>query len=175
MITNQDQKDSSRYTFGIKSKFGERILNHPWLSITILIFVTGCVTFVIDKNLDKLLWSLQIVSPVLFSITAIARFIHRNFCYRVVIDREHETISFYLMFNQGIFEAKINDIKVILDRHFNCMVNERKFVIQDNLLHSVVGLLPESTEIKFVGFFGRHWKKELIRTKGLPKGGQGLS
>jgi len=43
------------------------------------------------------------------------------------------------------------------------------------LEHDVVSVLPDSTEIKFVGFWGRQWEKELIKTNRLPKGGQGLT
>jgi hypothetical protein len=66
------------------------------------------------------------------------------------------------MFNQGVFETKLSNIKIIIDRNINCVVNGRKFKIMNHLLHDVVSLLPEETEIEFVGFLGRQLEKELI-------------
>jgi hypothetical protein len=68
------------------------------------------------------------------------------------------------MFNKEIFETKLSNIKIIIDRNINIVVNGKKFKFMNHLLHDVVALLPEETEIKFVGFFGRQLEKELIKT-----------
>jgi hypothetical protein len=34
----------------------------------------------------------------------------------------------------------------------------------NHLLHDIVALLPEETEIEFIGFFGKKLEKELIKT-----------
>jgi hypothetical protein len=172
MITNQGQKNNNMYVLGFKSKFAELVFNHPWCFTFLVFIVTGCIIFYVEDNIEKVILAMKVLSLPLFGTTTLVRIFQRNTCYKVVIDTKREIAIFHLMFNQGIVEAKTRRIKVIIVRHFNCITDGRTFVLMNNLLHDVVALLPESTEIKFVGFFGRHWEKELIKTKRLPKGGQ---
>ena len=164
------QKRSSKsgedgiHTLGIKSRFGEFIFKHPWYSMTILLVTIGGLSLILDKGGEKFVLAIKILVPIFIGTTVIMRFFHRNSCYRVIIDNNDGIMKFFLMFNQGVVEAKMSDIKVVIDRNINCIVNERKFVIMNHLLHDLVALLPEKTEIKFVGFFGRQLEKELIKT-----------
>jgi len=164
MSNSQIKKDNSIYVLGFKSRFAELVFNHPWYTLLCIYFFTGCIVLYLERNIENLIWALIVVSPAFVGSVLLVRYFHRNTCYKVIIDTKREIATFYLMFNQGSVEVKTRSIKVVIDRHFNCIVDGRKFVLMNNLLHEVVALLPETTEIKFVGFFGRHWERELIRT-----------
>ena len=155
--------DGKIHTLGIKSRFGEFIFKYPWYSMIFLLFILGGLILVIDTGGDKSILAIKIIAPIFLSITAIMRFFHRNSCYKLVIDDNDKIIKLYLMFNKGVFKTKLSNIKLIIDRNINCVVNGKKFKIMNHLLNDVVALLPEETEIKFVGFFGRQLEKELIK------------
>jgi hypothetical protein len=168
MIDSQKQENNNIYTFGFKSKFAERMCNHPWLTMLFYYFFSVVIIVCIAlmerySNIGKLIWMLKKGLLACIGTIILIRYFHRNTCYKVVIDNNKNIIRFYLMFDQGMVEAKSNDVKVVLDRNFNCVVNGRRFVLMNNLLHDVVALLPESTEIQFIGFFGRQWGKDLNR------------
>lgn len=152
------------HTLGIKSQFGEFILKYPWYSMVLLLVIIGGLIFTLDKGGQKSILAIKIIVPIFIGTTAIMRFFHRNSCYKLIIDDNNKIIKLYLMFNQGVFETDLSNIKVVIDRNINCVVNGRKFKIMNHLLHDVVALLPEETEIKFVGFFGRQLEKQLIKT-----------
>ena len=152
------------HTLGIKSQFGEFILKYPWYSMVLLLVIIGGLIFTLDKGGQKSILAIKIIVPIFIGTTAILRFFHRNSCYKLIIDDNNKIIKLYLMFNQGVFETDLSNIKVVIDRNINCVVNGRKFKIMNHLLHDVVALLPEETEIKFVGFFGRQLEKQLIKT-----------
>jgi hypothetical protein len=158
------------HTLGIKSRFGEFIFKYPWYSMVLLLVILGGLIFALDKSGEKSIFAIKIISLIFIGTTAIMRFFHRNSCYKLTIDENDKIIKLYLMFNKGVFETKLSNIKVIIDRNINCVVNGRKFKIMNHLLHAFVALLPEETEIKFVGFFGRKFEKELIKyDRGLRK------
>jgi hypothetical protein len=150
------------HALGIKSWYGEFIFKHPWYSMIILLVILGGLIFAIDKGGEKSILAIKIIAPIFIGTTAIMRFFHRNSCYKLIIDENDKRIKLFLMFNQGVFETKLSNIKIIIDRNINCVVNGRKFKIMNHLLHDVVSLLPEETEIEFVGFLGRQLEKELI-------------
>lgn len=150
------------HTLGVKSRYGEFIFNYPWYSMIFLLVILGGLIFGIDKGGEKSILAIKIIAPIFIGTTAIMRFFHRNSCYKLIIDENNNIIQLFLMFNQGVFETKLSNIKIIIDRNINCVVNGRKFKIMNHHLHDVVALLPEETEIEFVGFFGRQLEKELI-------------
>jgi hypothetical protein len=156
--------DEKMHTLGIKSRFGEFIFKYPWYSMILLLVIIGGLLLTLDKGGEKSILAIKIIIPIFIGTTAIIRFFHRNSCYKLIIDDNNKIIKLYLMFNQGIFETELSNIKVVIDRNINCVVNGRKFKIMTHLLHDVVALLPEEMEIKFVGFFGRQLEKELIKT-----------
>ena len=156
--------DERIHTLGIKSRFGEFVFKYPWFSMIVLLVILGSLTIALDKGGEKSILAIKIIVPIFVGTTAIMRFFHRNSCYKLIINNKDNLIQFYLMFNQGVFETDLNAIKVVIDRNINCLVNGKKFKIMNYLLHDVVALLPEETEIKFVGFFGRQLEKELIKT-----------
>lgn len=163
MINNQRQKNINVYTFGFKSRFAELIWNHPWFSLLFFYIFTGFIFICVESKIEKVIWALEVVLPYYVGCFVLSRYFLRNSCYRVVIDNDQQIIRFYVMFNKGIVTVKMSDIKIVIGRNFNCVVNGKKFVLMNNLLHDVVALLPESTEIKFVGFWGRLWEKDLIK------------
>ena len=156
--------DERIHTLGIESRFGEFVCKYPWYSLIFLLVIVGGLIFLLDRGGEKSILALKIIIPIFVGTTVIMRFFHRNSCYKLVIDNKDKIIKLYLMFNQGVFETNLSDIKVVINRNINCVVNGRKFKIMNHLLHDVVALLPEETEIKFVGFFGRQLEKELIKT-----------
>ena len=156
--------DERIHTLGIESRFGEFVCKYPWYSLIFLLVIVGGLIFLLDRGGEKSILALKIIIPIFVGTTVIMRFFHRNSCYKLVIDNNDKMIKLYLMFNQGVFETNLSDIKVVINRNINCVVNGRKFKIMNHLLHDVVALLPEETEIKFVGFFGRQLEKELIKT-----------
>lgn len=158
------------HTLGIKSRFSEFIFKHPWYSMIFLLIILGGLIFALDKGGEKSILAIKIIAPIFLATTAIMRFLHRNSCYKLIINDNDNIIQLFLMFNQGIFETKLSNIKVIIDRNINCVANGRKFKIMNHLLHDIIALLPEETEIEFVGFLGRQLEKELIKTdRGLRK------
>ena len=162
--------DKKIHTLGIKSRIGEFIFKYPWYSMILLLFILAGLIFVLGKGGGKSILAIKTIAPIFIGTTAIMRFFHRNSCYKLIIDDNNKIIKLYLMFNQGVFETKLSNIKVIIDRNVNCVINGKKFKIMNHLLHDIVYLLPEETEIKFVGFFGRQFEKELIKTdRGLRK------
>ena len=164
MIERQKKFDDEKiHTIGIKSRFGEFIFKHPWYSMIILLFLLGGLILALDKGSTKSILAIKIIAPVFISTTAMMSFFHRNSCYKLIIDDNVKIMQLYLMFNKEIFETNLSDIKVIIDRNINCVVNGKKFKIMNHLLHDFVALLPEETEIKFVGFFGRQLEKEFIK------------
>lgn len=152
------------HILGIKSRFGEFIFKRPWYSMIILLIILGALFFALDKGGEKSILAIKIIAPIFIGTTAIMRFFHRNSCYKLIINDNDNIIQLFLMFNQGIFETKLSNIKVIIDRNINCVVNGRKFKIMNHLLHDIVALLPEETEIEFIGFLGKQLEKELIKT-----------
>jgi len=152
------------YTFGVKSSFGEFIFKYPWYSMIISLIVLGCLIFYLDNSGERSIIAMKILLPLFISVTAVMRFFHRNLCYRIVINKTKKTISFCLVFNQGIVTAKTKNLEVIIDRNVNLVVDGRKFIIMNNLLHDVVAVLPNDTKIKFVGIWGKLWEKELNLT-----------
>lgn len=166
MTNSQRQKNNNIYTLGFKSKFAERIWNHPWFTLLFFYFFTGVIFLCVEKNIEKIIWALEVMLPFEIGPFVLVRYFHRNSCYKVVIDNNQNIIKFYLMFNKGVVDAKMNDVKVLIDNHFNFELNGRRISLFYNyLIRDVIALLPESTEIKFVGFFGRWKEKELIREK----------
>ncbi len=156
------------YTFGVKSSFGEFLSKHPWYSMIISLITLGPLIFYLDNGGERSIIAMKILLPLFISVTAIMRFFHRNLCYRIVINKIKKRISFCLVFNQGIVTAKTSDVAIIIDRNVNLVVDGRKFVIMNNLLHDVVAILPNDTKIKFVGIWGKLWEKELNLTdKGM--------
>jgi hypothetical protein len=156
--------DEKIHTLGIESRFGEFICKYPWYSMIFLLFIFGVLILVLDKGGEKSILAIKIIVPIFIGTTAFMRFFHRNLCYKLIIDDNDKIIQLYLMFNQGVYETELSNIKVIIDRNINCVVNGRKFKIINHLLHDFIALLPEETEIEFVGFFGRQLEKELIKT-----------
>ena len=152
------------HNLGIKLRFGEFIFKYPWSSIIFLLFLLGGLILALDKSGEKSILAIKIIAPIFIITTAIMRLFHRNSCYKLIVDDKTKKIQLYLMFNKEIFETKLSNIKVIIDRNINFVVNGKKFKFMNHLLHDVVALLPEETEIKFVGFFGRQFEKELIKT-----------
>ena len=152
------------HNLGIKLRFGEFIFKYPWSSIIFLLFLLGGLILALDKSGEKSILAIKIIAPIFIITTAIMRLFHRNSCYKLIVDDKTKKIQLYLMFNKEIFETKLSNIKVIIDRNINFVVNGKKFKFMNHLLHDVVALLPEETEIKFVGFFGRQLEKELIKT-----------
>jgi hypothetical protein len=161
--------DEKIHTLGIKSRFGEFIFKYPWFSMIFLLIILGGLIFALDKGGEKSILAIKIIAPIFIGTTAIMRFFHRNSCYKLVIDDNDKIIQLFLMFNQGVFETKFSNIKVLVDRNINCVVNGRKFKIMNHLLHDIVALLPEETEIEFIGFFGKQLEKELIKTDREPR------
>jgi hypothetical protein len=157
-------EDEKIHTLGIKSRFGEFIFKYPWYSMIFFLVILGGLIFAIDKSGEKSILAIKTIAPIFIGTTAIMRFFHRNSCYKLIINENDKIIQFFLMFNQGVFETKLSNTKVIIDRNINCVVNGRKFKIMNHLLHDVVALLPEETEIEFAGFFGKQVEKELIKT-----------
>jgi hypothetical protein len=156
--------DAKIHTLGIKSRFGEFVLKYPWYSMILLLAIVGGLLFALDKGGEKAILAMKIIVPIFIGTTALMRYFHRNSCYKLIIDDNNKIIKLYLMFNQGVFETELGNVRIVIDRNINCVVNERKFKIMNHLLHDVVALLPEETEIKFVGFFGRQLERELIKT-----------
>ena len=130
--------------------------------MTIFLIAVGGLCLVIDNGGDKSVLASKILVPIFAVSTAIMRYFHRNSCYKVVIDNKRGFMKLFLMFNQGVVETKTSDIKIVVDRNINCLISERKIVILNLLLHDLISLLPEKTDIKFVGFFGKQLEKELI-------------
>jgi hypothetical protein len=156
--------DGKKHILGVKSRFGEFIFRYPWYSMIFLLFLLGSLILALDKGGEKSILATKIIAPIFIITTAIMRLFHRNSCYKLIIDDNAKIIQLYLMFNKEIFETKLSNIKVIIDRNINFLVNGKKFKFMNHLLHDVIALLPEETEIKFVGFFGRQLEKELIKT-----------
>jgi hypothetical protein len=165
MIERQKKSDyGKKHILGVKSRFGDFIFRHPWYSMIFLLFLLGGLILALDKGGEKSILAIKIIAPIFIITTAIMRLFHRNSCYKLIIDDNAKIIQLYLMFNKEIFETKLSNIKIIIDRNINIVVNGKKFKFMNHLLHDVVALLPEETEIKFVGFFGRQLEKELIKT-----------
>ena len=129
-----------------------------------LLIILGGLIFALDEGIEKSIFAIEILSPIFVVTTAIMRFFHRNLCYKLIIDENDKIIKFYLMFNQRVIKTKFSNIKIVIDRNINCVFNGKKYKIMNHLLHDVVELLPEETEINFVGFFGRQLEKELIKS-----------
>ena len=165
MIERQKKSDyGKKHIVGVKSRLGDFIFRYPWYAMFLLLFLLGGLIFAIDKGGEKSILAIKIIAPIFIITTAIMRLFHRNSCYKLIVDDKTKKIQLYLMFNKEIFETKLSNIKVIIDRNINFVVNGKKFKFMNHLLHDVVALLPEETEIKFVGFFGRQFEMELIKT-----------
>lgn len=171
MIKGHKNFDNRKtHTLGIKSRFGEFLFKFPWYAMTFLLFILGGLILSLDAGGEKSILAIKLIVPIFIGTTAFMRFFHRNSCYKVIIDDNNKTIRLYLMFNQGVFKTKISNIKVVIDRSLNCVVDGKKFRIMIHHLQDFIALLPEETEVKFVGFFGRQLEKELINTgRGLRK------
>lgn len=177
-ILNSDtsimQEKEKYFTFGIKSTIGEFIFKHPWHAMSILLAICAVLIFSINEDLEKQMRAIKVIIICALSITAIMRFIHKNTCYKIIIDKSNNLINFYLMFNQIDKNIKTEDIKVLINRNINLIANNKKYVIWKESLHDIVSLLPANTEINFIGVFGKELENELINTNKRLKPGSKL-
>ena len=131
----------------------------------IIFFLTiEIIVFLVEKKFGAIIKSTIIILPILIGNMAIVRYFIRNYCYLVKIDKNNNTIKFYLMFNQGIIKEKIIDASVIIDKKCRIIINKKEFIVFAGMVHEIVALLPENTRIDYVGFFGRLKQKDWIRT-----------
>lgn len=149
-------------------------MRYPWRAMVVLLAATGCLLFCFDNGGGKWILAMKILLPLSVITTATMRFFHRNSCYRMIMNNRNKTIKFYLMFNQNLIDVRMRDVKLVIDRNINFVVNRRKVVvmIMNCFLGDIVTLLPEETEIEFVGFWGRKLEEKLVKT-GKWRGGTG--
>ncbi len=163
---NNKEKDNV-VVFGTKSNYTEFIFKYPWMAMLILFLTLEGVTFSIDRDIELLLKPIVIVLPLFVAITALAQYLTSHHCYKVAIDKNRHVIKFYLMFNRGIVEKKIQDVKIVIDNNCKIIINGHFFVVFVEILHRLVSYLPEDTEISFVGFWGRFkendWRRRNLK------------
>ena len=161
-----NNQENSVLVFGVKSKFSEFIFKYPWMAMLILFVVLVGVTFSIDRDIEWLLKPVIVVLPIFVAITAVAQYFTRYHCYKVVIDKNRNVINFYFMFNRGIVEEEIRDVKVVVDKTCNIIIAEKKFIVFVEIIHKLVSYFPENTKISFVGFWG-HFKEKDWRRRNI--------
>ena len=164
MQKSLNKKIEEIYVFGVKSKIGEFFYKHPWYATMIFFLVIEVIVFFIEKDIGAIIKSTKIILPLLIANIVIARYFTRNYCYRVTIDKDNNTIKFYLMFNQGIIKEKITGVNVIIDNNCKIIINKKSFKVFAEMMHKIVAFLPEETEISYIGFFGRLKEKDWDRT-----------
>ena len=172
MVKSMDEKIKGIYIFGVKSKLGEFFYKHPWYTTMIFFIMIEAIVFLIQKDIGAIIKSAKIIFPLLIGNMVIARYFTRNYCYRVTIDKNNDTIIFNLMFNQGIVEEKINGVNVIIDKNCKIVTKNKTFIVYAEMMHKIIAFLPEDTEIDYVGFFGRLKKKDWEKTNRRLKPGR---
>lgn len=156
-----EAKSGQVYAFGAKSKLLVWILNHPFYDICIIILAIGYPILFFEPSVEIRTNFIAIFPLVMLTFTVLMRIVARNFCYRVEIDTLHRKIKYYLIFNQGVVESSLSNVKIRLNYYFTMVVNRRKFIAHGKYLHDIVDLLPEDTEIKFRRLFWAFWKGQL--------------
>lgn len=156
------EMDTSKYNlyFGIKNKQCELIINHPWLAFSILYsFILLIIFFYGD--ISKLKYSIYISLPICISIITLFSLYHRNSCYKLGINNNTKKVTFYLMFNRKFVVEDAHCIRVDIGREIKLSTPENSYRISSGILHDVVSHLPHSTQIRYIGIFGKHFEKEL--------------
>jgi hypothetical protein len=151
--------------FGIKSKYLERMINYPWVSMSAILVLAIVVPYMIEGNIEKTIRAIKVLAPVLIICTALMRFAHRNSCYKVIIDENKRTISLLRSFTQEMITDSIDNVKVIINRNINLIVDDRTLSVDNRTFYKTAAYLPRNTEITFQGFFGRSLEKEWVRHK----------
>lgn len=154
-----DTSKNSVY-LGIKNKQCEFIFNHPWYTFSILYFFIVLLLFFYG-DIEKLKYSIYISLPICILIIIFLSFYHRNSCYKLAINNITKEITFYLMFNKKIVVEDAHCISVDIGREIKLSTAESSYKIFSDILHDVVSHLPHSTQIRFIGIFGKHFEKEL--------------
>ena len=67
----------------------------------------------------------------------------------------------YLMFNREIIVENACNISLEIDREIKLSIGVKKYKIFSAILHDLVSYLPPDTKIKYKGFFGSQFKKDL--------------
>jgi hypothetical protein len=151
------------HVFGIKSKYLEKIINHPWISMCVILILALVVPYMIEGDAEKTIRAIKILTPIVIICTALMRLSQRNSCYRVIIDENKKTISLFRTFTQEIITESLDNVKVKIDRYINLIVNGRTLFLDNRTFYKTAAYLPSNTEIEFIGFFGRSLEKEWIK------------
>ena len=161
-LTNQETEGI--YVFGAESKFGEFFYKHPWYTTLFFFLALEFVVVCMENDFALVVKSTKLILPLLIANIIIARYFTKNYCYKVIIDKNNNTIEFYLMFNQGIIKERIAGVNIVVDRSCKIIISKRTFIVFAEMLHKIVPFLPEDTGINYVGFFGRLKKRDWDKT-----------
>ena len=151
-------KQKDEFIFGIESKPLKFFFRFPWQTIFILFIISCIIVYIFERDFIELVRATSIIIPLLVINLLITRYFFKNFCYKIAINKPRKTITFYHFFKRGVKTEKLSNIKIIIHRNCDLIINENKYSIFPSIFHDIIDHLPETTEVQFTGIFG-HYKK----------------
>ena len=101
----------------------------------------------------------MIVLPILSANLLIANILSKNYCYKIILDTDQKSVQFYHFFNRGVKIESLNDVKVVIHKTCDLVINNNIYTIFPGVLHEIIPYLPQNTEVIFSGIFGRMKKR----------------
>ena len=147
-------------TFGIDSKFGAFFFRYPFYTAFIFFLLIEIVIVLIEWDLEVFLRSAILLSSVLLLNLLVAYHFTNNYCYKIIVDTDQKSVQFYLFFNRGVKTEGLNDVKVVIHKTCDLVINTNSYTIFPGVLHEITPYLPQNTEVIFSGIFGRIKKRK---------------
>ena len=159
--------NKSQYIFGIQSKPVEFLCKYPWISMLATLLLVGILISISEYKLIAKIKSTSIVFFILIINTLIMSKLTKNYSYKTKIDKKDNSITFYLMFNRGIYTESIKKPKIIIDHNCKIVLKNRNYVVFAEMIHKIAQFFPIDTEVEYKGFFGKIKKREWSRKNRL--------
>jgi len=157
------------YIFGVRSKCAIFIFRYPWRAMIFLLVTNNLLCFLVSREIIWLIKPIPVCLPTASFFVALLWYFKSTFCYKVIIDKKRNKIKFYYMFNRGAIEKEIQNIKIVINKECNIIIDNMTFAVLPEIIHDIVAFLPQDTAIQYVGFFGRYnekaWKNRNMEFK----------
>ena len=161
----KNQKDNY-LTFGIESKSGSFFFRFPWYTAFIFFLLVEIVIFLIERNFEVLLRSAILLLTIIFLNLLIAYKFTKNYCYKIQINIDQDTIKFFKFFNHGTNIENLKNVGIIVHKTCDLVFHDNSYTVFPKTLQDNIPYLPRNTEVVFSGFFGKlkqkDWKRRNI-------------
>jgi hypothetical protein len=158
-----DQRINDVISIGITSRVAAFACKYPWLVTLLLVILTDILVCIFDYNIHRLLRGTFVLIFSFGILTVLIQVSTTAWCYKIEIDLNDKLISFYKLFNRGVYQFRIENTSIIIDSYCNIFVGKSKFVIHADFIHDLVAYLPKDTVIEYRGRIGtykeKHWQK----------------